>query len=144
MIAHATGFWKDFESVPQKVLDIIGDPPGPGAALEPNPLFEDIPSHLLHHDQWRRVKPFSWQYSEGILLKEARGVLFGLRRKCKSVENHCQKHFFVSDNLSVVLALEKGRSSVFALNAVCRRWCALTLACGIKACNGRTTEVGPN
>ena len=80
---------------------------------------------------WKLVKASPWLGSEPIHVKEVRGTLFGLRRAVKDVRQHSCRKLFLSDNLGMTFALEKGRATDPRVLRVCQRWCALTLACNI-------------
>lgn len=64
--------------------------------------------------------------------KEGRVCLMGLRRLVRSVKNLGKVAFSISDNLSCVLAFEKGRSSSSRMNALCRRAAAYQISGGIQ------------
>ena len=54
-----------------------------------------------------------------------------LERHVRSAQQHHCRLFKLSDNLVSMLAFDKGRSKSWALNALCRRVCALIVACDI-------------
>ena len=60
-------------------------------------------------------------------LKEARVALVIIRRSCRTIAHLNKRHLGLSDNMTTVLALDKGRSSM-GLKAICRRAAAYQLA----------------
>lgn len=82
--------------------------------------------------RYRLLVARPWKYKlEHINLKEARVLLMGLRRHCRSAQNaHCRL-LSLSDNLSCV-AFSKGRSSSYALNQLVRRSAAYCTFLGIR------------
>ena len=77
---------------------------------------------------------FGWKWSntsEHITVKEARAFWVGLQR----VVLHSKlpwnaRHTFLEDNMGVVGALSKGRSTNRIMNSLIRRTCALQLVTG--------------
>ena len=76
---------------------------------------------MLVAGRWR------WE-QEHINLKEARVALMFVRRACRSRRGLGHRHLVLSDNLCTIGAFEKGRSSSWALNNLCKRLCAYKLA----------------
>eukprot|EP00973_Karenia_brevis_P064060 8902369-Karenia_brevis.AAC.1 len=100
--------------------------------FEPNPNFEEIPAGLLKNDSWRSVFSARMYKPENIIMLEGRATLAALRHKARA--SHCfrHKHLLLGDNLGLVLALEKGRSSNFGILVMCRRTAAYSVALGSK------------
>ena len=83
-------------------------------------------------DRWHTAREGGWWWpSEHINIKEARASLMALERHTSSAQRHHCKLLQLSDNLVSVFAFDKGRSKSWALNAMCRRACALTVAADI-------------
>ena len=84
---------------------------------------------------WANPKDFTmlvagrWRWEqEHINLKEARVALMFVRRACRSRRGLGHRHLVLSDNLCTIGAFEKGRSSSWTLNNLCKRLCAYKLA----------------
>lgn len=63
---------------------------------------------------------------------EGRTSLLGLRRAASRLECHGTVVLGIGDNLTEVMALEKGRSGSWCLNVLCRHSCAWQTATGIR------------
>ena len=82
--------------------------------------------------QWDLVTAAAWKFpSEHINLKEGRVALMSLRRLCRTVKNLGHTALTFCDNMGVVLAMERGRSSSGPLNGYCRRAAAYIVAGGV-------------
>ena len=80
--------------------------------------------------RWRTYREGPWRWpQEHINLKEGRASLMALERHARDPSLHHCRLFQLSDNLVSVLAFDKGRSKSWALNALCRRACALQISC---------------
>ena len=92
-----------------------------------------ISSAWSNEQRWTLVVARRWDKpEEHINLKEARVALMGLRRLTRTVKNLGARALSLCDNMSAVLAFEKGRSSAHGLNGLCRRAAAYQIACRIQ------------
>lgn len=90
--------------------------------------FPEIPSKVMDKDDWQFRFNVQMTIPEHITLLEGRGMLASVRHKLRSVDSFGKRHLHLNDNLGMVLAAEKGRSSTFGMLRICRRLCALYLA----------------
>ena len=82
--------------------------------------------------RWKTYREGPWRWpDEHINIKEGRASLMALEWHGRSPQQHHCRLFQLSDNLVSVLAFDKGRSKSWALNALCRRSCALQLAADV-------------
>lgn len=82
--------------------------------------------------RWRLVVAGAWQAPEHIVTLEGRTNLLSLRRAASRPEGHGAVVLSIGDNLTEVMAFEKGRSGSWCLNALCRHSCAWQTATGIR------------
>ena len=82
-----------------------------------------IPEAITNEDRWRRVIVGAWSRPEPIHMNKARIALAGLTRAARDVRSHGSTVLSQSlgDNMSEVLATERGRAVDRALNSVCHR-----------------------
>lgn len=94
--------------------------------------FPEIPDVLVTQHEWVDLlaKPVCRQ--EPIHILEGRVTLSNLEDICAHADRHHMRHLCLGDNLSSILSLSKGRASDFGLLSLCRRVCALSLACSVK------------
>ncbi|CAK0811644.1 unnamed protein product [Prorocentrum cordatum] len=86
-----------------------------------------LPDTLVAPTRWRRLLVGAWQRREAIHMKEARIALVGLYHAVRDPASHGGVVLSLGDNLSEVLATERGRAHDPALNSVCRRAAAVEL-----------------
>lgn len=112
-------------------LDTAEAPFGEGD-LTVDPSFPEIDSRLLHRSLWKVAKYGRWTFEEGILVREARALLFGLRRgaRCRPVRD--KRLLFLTDNMSVCLAFARSRARNFGLLVQIRKWHAYCFARNLK------------
>ena len=96
-------------------------------------LVEPIPSDMVSEGSYKLLWMRKWRNpDERINIKEGRVLLSSLKRAAR-VSSQCgTKKLTFSDNLSAVLAFEKGRSSSAALNRLCKSSAAIQNALQIK------------
>ena len=107
------------EIKPEAQLDQVGI----GDTLE-------VPLNFIGED-WGKVDGSAWDRQEAIPILEGRCIVWLLQHLARSQKNLNKKHLVLSDSMSVVLALSKGRSSAGAMNRICRQVAALELATGM-------------
>ena len=90
----------------------------------------EVPLNFIGED-WGKVDGSAWDRQEAIPILEGRCIVWLLQHLARSQKNLNKKHLVLSDSMSVVLALSKGRSSAGAMNRVCRQVAALELATGM-------------
>ncbi|CAE8715533.1 unnamed protein product [Polarella glacialis] len=100
----------------------------------PRPLVEVPDSIPVIGPEWDKQDRYTllvaapWHHTaEHINIKEMRVLLMGVRRCCRDRSALGHRVLLLSDNLVSVLALEKGRSSSYSLNLLCRRAAAYSI-----------------
>ncbi|CAK9056858.1 unnamed protein product [Durusdinium trenchii] len=73
--------------------------------------FPEVPKNLLENSDWSLRFSQRMVYKEHITLLEGRGIVATLRHKFRSIRHFHQHHVHLADNLGMVLAVDKGRSS---------------------------------
>lgn len=84
----------------------------------------EVPLSFIGED-WAKVDGARWDRMEPIPVLEGRSVVWLMQHLARSQKNLARKPLILSDSMSVVLAVSKGRSSSRALNRVCRQLAAL-------------------
>ena len=96
-------------------------------------LVAPLNSDLVEPSSFRLLWAKRWRYpDEHIGIKEARVALSSLKRTARVFSLCGLRKLTISDNLPVVLAFEKGRSSRPGLNRLCRIAGALQAGTGIR------------
>ena len=104
--------------------------------------FKEIPIDFMNSEEWSLRFAQHMQYPEHITALEGRGVVASLRHKFRSTNHFGKEHFHLCDNLGMVLALDKGRSSSMSLLRTCRRVCCLLIATGsVLSCRWIPSEI---
>ena len=94
--------------------------------------FEEVQPFILDSTAWHTVFSGRWHYEENILRTEGRACISGVRHKLRSLRSCGRRHLLLVDNLSLALALTKGRGSSYIANRSCQQLCALSLASDCK------------
>ena len=81
------------------------------------------------NSDWVRVESRPWNRQEHIVTLEGRALVWAVQHLARSVTNHGCRHLILSDSMSCVLALTKGRGGSSSMNRICRQIAALSLAC---------------
>ena len=81
------------------------------------------------NSEWTRVESRAWDRQEHIVTLEGRALVWAVQHLARSVNNHEKRHLLLSDSMSCVLALTKGRGGSSGMNRICRQIAALSLAC---------------
>ena len=87
--------------------------------------FPEIPSGALKRKLWTPMFWGKWEHKENIGILEARAILKSIKRVCLTRYGHDIRHLHLSDNLGVVLSVERSRSRNFKLLKVIRCIAAL-------------------
>eukprot|EP00972_Heterocapsa_arctica_P037670 5543847-Heterocapsa_arctica.AAC.1 len=81
--------------------------------------FPEICPDFLVEDKWHEVLCGQWQYPEAIHVLEGRVGLMAARRTLRKLENRDGRHLLLSDNMSFILAMSKGRATDYSLLLLC-------------------------
>lgn len=95
-----------------------------------NPIEEVDP--LLLDSAWTRVESNAWERAEPIPVLEGRALVWTAQHLARSQANHGKRHLILSDSMTSILALSRGRGHSRAMNRVCRQIAAISLACGMQ------------
>ena len=126
---------------PRQILDEPGDPFSDVATVRPLPFvhedpfelnleFPEISQDFMAQSEWHLAFNQHMRFPEHITLLEGRGIVASLRHKARCIEAFGKKHLHINDNLGMVLAADKGRSSSMGILQVCRRLACLQIALG--------------
>ena len=100
--------------------------------LEIPALVQPLDDFFACSDNYRLLWARRWKHAgENIQIKEGRVALSSLKRSARVAELHNHRKLTISDNLGVVCAMNKGRSSHDKLNKLCRQAASLQFATGI-------------
>ena len=81
---------------------------------------------------WTRVDSTPWSRPEPIVVLEGRAIVWTVQHLARAVRNHGCRHLLISDSMTSVLALTKGRGGSRAMNRICRQVACLALACNMQ------------
>ncbi len=90
-------------------------------------LFVPFPFQVLKK-QWRVVGRYKWKRQEPIPVLEARAALHGIKHVLRSVDNFGKRHLVLSDSITAVCALDRGRGKAFKMRRVTQQVGAMCLA----------------
>ena len=82
--------------------------------------------------RWRAVAVGAWRRPDKIHNLEARAAVMGLEEFCKDPANHSHVLLSLGDNMSEVLAMDRGRARSWELLAIARRAAALQAAANVR------------
>ncbi len=82
-------------------------------------------------ESWTEVEGSRWDRVEPIPILEGRALVWLLQHLARSQRNLGKKHLVLSDSMSAILAISKGRSSTSSMNRVCRQVAALCFFTGM-------------
>ena len=91
------------------------------------PLVDPLPDSLLQRSSWALVVKGAWKFPDSIHCKENRVALLSLRRCARSLHFHGKRVLTIGDNMSEIMACEKGRSEDPHLCNLLQRAMAYTL-----------------
>lgn len=94
------------------------------------PMDELSPEFLDR--EWTRVESNAWSRREPIPVLEGRALVWLVQHLARSQANHGKRHLIISDSMTSILALSKGRGHAKSMNRVCRQIAALSLSCGLQ------------
>lgn len=96
--------------------------------------FPEVDEEFLSSDNWRLLWKQPMFFREPVHNIEARSVLSAIRHASKDRSRHGKHLLVLNDNMSVVLAVQKGRCSNYGLLRILRRFLHTVWAQGL----GRT------
>lgn len=78
---------------------------------------------------WKKVNSSPWKRPEAIPVLEGRALVWTVQHLARSQVNHGKRHLILSDSMTAILALTKGRGNSRSMNRIARQIAALSLAC---------------
>ena len=96
--------------------------------------FAEVDPSLLRFDDWKVVHGSLFGFKEHITRSEGRALDRAIRHHLRSDRVRGRRSVFLVDNMSLCLALTRGRSSSSALCGAARRVCAHALASNSRFC----------
>ena len=97
-----------------------------------NRFFPEVPLSVIKPARWRCLWAAPYHLPEAMHVKEGRTVVAAVRHFVRKVRNFGHRVLILNDNLSVVLAVSKGRCADYSLLRLCQQLCALCFACDIR------------
>ena len=94
--------------------------------------FPEIPAKYMDRSLWYLLWRSRMRFREPVHLIEARSILGAVRHRARDSEKHGKHVVVLNDNMSVVLAMQKGRCSNYGLLRILRRTAAHCFAAGIR------------
>lgn len=79
---------------------------------------------------WRVVGRYKWKRIESIPVLEGRAALFAVKHKLRDSSNFHKRHLILSDSISAICALDRGRGRSFKMRRISQQVGALCLASG--------------
>ena len=107
-----------------------------------DPDFPEVDPEIMEQEAWHEVFSSQMLLPEHITLLEGRGIVAAIRHKLRACSEFGKRHLHFGDNLGMILACCKGRSSAYGMLRFSRRICALVLAADISwACRWVPSEL---
>ena len=94
--------------------------------------FLEIPTSILPPHDWKVLHSAPIKFKEHITNTEGRALLWSACHQLRNLKNHGKRNLFLVDNMSLCLAINRGRSSAPALKLITRQFGALSLATGAR------------
>ena len=90
-----------------------------------------LPATWNNPSRWHTVIEGNFKFKEAIHMKEGRAALMGLRRAVAGTAGHGHRILSLTDNMSSLLAFDRGRSCSYDLLCLCRRAAALCIGADV-------------
>ncbi|CAK0877769.1 unnamed protein product [Prorocentrum cordatum] len=105
------------------------------AVEDPEDNLWNVPEveDTLYGGRWQVVSSGGWARSEKIIVLEGRALVHSLRHALRDSKSFGKRILFLCDNMGLVCAMEKGRSSAGGVLRVARQWGAWCLAGAVQA-----------
>ena len=113
-----------------------------GSGLEPlkivppktsEQIFKPVAFSVVNRS-WKVCGRYKWKRSEPIPVLEARASLFAIRHAVRSVDCFGKRLLVLSDSISAVCALDKGRGRSFKMRRVSQQVAAISLGANLQVC----------
>lgn len=90
--------------------------------------WREVPAAVQRSPDWRVICARRWRQRASIHELEAHALAWAVRRRARVRASQGQRWLFLSDNMSVVLAVATGRAASWPLLSACRHLTALAFA----------------
>ena len=104
----------------------------PGVHDESVDVFVEVPGDFITEKVWKVTAARRWKKPDKIHLLEGQALSWAVRRVARNVGHHHHRYLVLSDNMSVVCAVGKGRAKDRELLQTCRVIRAVSLACDLR------------
>ena len=95
-------------------------------------MVQPLPANLFQSSRWSLLVEGAWRNRTTIHVGEAKASLIGLRRASRTTSLHNHIVLSIGDNLSEIVASEKGRCADYSLRTVMLQETAYRVAAGIE------------
>ena len=92
-------------------------------------VFQQTPFSAVQKE-WHVCGRFCWKRAEPIPVLEGRAALFAVKHKLRSADGFHRRHLFLSDSISAVCSIDKGRGGSFKMRRVTQQLGALFMVSG--------------
>lgn len=92
-------------------------------------VFQPVPFAAVDRP-WTVTGRYKWRRIEGMPVLEARATLHAVKHMLRRICGHHKRHLVLSDSMSAIFAIDKGRGRTFGLRRVTQQIGALLLASG--------------
>lgn len=92
-------------------------------------LFQMVDRQVLLKE-WKVVGRYHWKRLEGMPTLEARATLYAVKHALRSISGFHKRHLILSDSMSAICAIDRGRGKAFKLRRVTQQIGALLLCSG--------------
>ena len=119
------------EHIGKSIARVNGDLSGlksPSAAIAPTVPFSRLPGSFFCPARWSDVQAGRWRSSDHVNLGELRAVVRLVQQLSANTHFHNHIHYSLQDNTTAAGALNKGRSSSWAINFLLRKKTSACLA----------------
>ena len=94
--------------------------------------FPEVPPEYMRDERWKCLWRAPVAHREPVHLIEARSILGAVKHRARDHHRHGKRIVIFNDNMSVVLACQKGRCASYPLLRLLRRISAHGIACGLR------------
>ena len=121
---HHDAIFEDVDTVLPRVSgEVLGE-------VTIDEQFNEVRRCMMAPENWQLLWRSPIRFKEPVHLIEARSILGAVKHRARDASRHGMHHLVLNDNMSVVLAVSKGRCSNYNLLRLVRRISAHCLACG--------------
>ena len=127
----AYGSWLDRQGVRTSRTSVRASSPKEMEVEERVGSIRRLPATWNNPSRWHTVIEGNFKFKEAVHMKEGRAALMGLRRAAAVTAGHGHRFQSLTDNMSSLLAFDRGRSCSYDLLCLCRRAAALCVGADV-------------